>query len=139
MMSPARTRSRSPGTTASTSICTEGAVALDLGLERHRAPQDFRGPDRVSFLHGVEPDRERQDQDDDRAADLVAGQHRDDAGGQQNQRQRLEQAAEHRAQQAVGLGRRVAVGAVLVEPPRGLVGASAPAARSSASRRFPAA
>ena len=35
----------------------EGAVAFDLGLECHRAPQDFRGLDRVSFLHGVEADR----------------------------------------------------------------------------------
>ena len=101
----------------------EHAVAPDFGLERHRPPQDFRGSHRVSFLHGIEPDRERQDEDDDRAADLVAGQHRNDAGGQQNQGKRFEQAAEHRPQQAVGPGRRIAVGAILIEPPRGLVGA----------------
>ncbi|MCS3727420.1 hypothetical protein FHR88_002454 [Bradyrhizobium betae] len=93
----------------------EGAVALDLGLERDRAAEDFRGADRMALLDGVEPDREHEDQDDDEPADLVAGQHRDDAGHQQDQRQRLEQPAQDRAHRALDARRRVAVGSDAVE------------------------
>ena len=71
----------------------ESAVALDLGLERHRSAQDLGGLDGVAFLDGVEPDRERQDGHDDRAADGIAGRRRHDARRQQDQRQRFEQPA----------------------------------------------
>ncbi len=97
----------------------ERAVALDLGLQRHRAAKDFRGADRVAFLDGIEPDRERQDQDDDESADLVASEHRDDAGNQKDQRQGLQQAAEHRVHRAFGTGRGVAVRPEAVEAPGG--------------------
>jgi hypothetical protein len=72
----------------------KGSVALDFSLERHRPPQNIRDPDRVSFLHGVEPDGERQDRNDDRTADRIAGHNRNDARSQQDQRQRLEQSTE---------------------------------------------
>jgi hypothetical protein len=99
----------------------ENAVAFDLGLERYRPPQDFRCPYGVSFLHGIESDRERQDKDDDRTTDRVAGQNGNNAGGQQNQGKRLQQSTQHCAQDAVGPGCRIAVGAILIEPLPGLV------------------
>ena len=61
---------------------TEGAVALDLGLERHRPAQDFRGLDGMSFLNRVEPYGEGENRHDDRTADGVAGDGGDDAGRQ---------------------------------------------------------
>ena len=93
----------------------EGAVALDLGLERHRAAQDLGRLDGAAFLEGVEADRERQDRHDDRAADVVAGRRRHDAGRQENERQRLEQSPQDRAGHARALGRGVGVGTVLFQ------------------------
>ncbi len=75
----------------------------------------------MSLLHGIEADRDRQDQDDDRAADAVAGQNRNDARDKQDQRQRFEQAAQHGAQRADDPARRVAIGAVAVEAFRRLL------------------
>jgi hypothetical protein len=88
---------------------------LDLGLERDRAAQNLGGSHRVSLLQRVEADRDRQDQDDDRAADRVAGQNGDDARNEQDQRQRLQQPAQHGAQRTDRPGRRVAVGAIARE------------------------
>src|SRR6478609_9211723 len=76
----------------------------------------------MALLDGVEPDREREDQDDDEPADVVAGQHRDDAGHQQDQRQRLEQPAEDRARRALEAWRCVAVRPEAVEAFGGLGG-----------------
>ena len=85
--------------------------------------QDFRGSYRVSFLHGIQSDRERQDEDDDRTADRVSGQNGNDSGDQQNQGKRFEQPTQHRMQKAVGPGCGIAVGAVPIEPLSGLVAA----------------
>ncbi len=93
----------------------ERTVPLDLGLQRHRAAEDVRGPHGVAFLNGVEPDRERQDQDDDEPADLVAGEHRDDARNQQDQRQRLQQPAQDRVRRPLDARRCVAVRPEAVE------------------------
>ena len=91
----------------------EGAIALDLGLERHRAAQDFGRLDGAAFLEGVEADRKRQDRHDDGAADAIAGRRRHDAGRQENQRQRLEQSPQDRAGYAGVPRGGVGVGTVL--------------------------
>ena len=70
---------------------TKGSIAFDFSLERHRSPQDIGGSDGVSFLYRVEPDRERQDRDDNRTADRIAGRDGNDARSQQDQREGLEQ------------------------------------------------
>jgi len=70
----------------------------------------------MSLLHRIEADRDRQDQDDDCAADGIAGQNGNDASDKQNERKRLEQAPKRGAQGTDGLGRRIAVGAIAVKP-----------------------
>ena len=65
---------------------TKGAVTPDFRFQRHRSPQQVGRPNRMSFLHGIEPDRDRQDRHDDDAANIIAGHHRDNARGQQDQR-----------------------------------------------------
>ena len=124
-ISPARTRSRSPGTTVSTSICRKTPSRLTSALSATDRRRISAVRHRVPFLHGVESDRERQNEDDDRAADRVAGQNGNDAGDQENEGKRFEQPAQHRAQQAVGPGRCVAVRAIPVEPLPGLAGTQA--------------
>ena len=64
---------------------TKRAAAFDLGFERHRAAQRLGSLDGVAFLDGVEPNREREDRDDDRAADCIAGRYRNNARSQKDQ------------------------------------------------------
>ncbi|MGY4434145.1 hypothetical protein ACVWWO_006622 [Bradyrhizobium sp. F1.13.1] len=79
----------------------------------------------MAFLNSVEPDREREYQDNDEPADIVAGEHRDDAGNQQNQRQRLQQPAHDRARRPLDAWPRVAVRPKAIEALGGVRGGQA--------------
>ena len=122
--SPASIETTSPGTSCSAGIWTSSPLAEDPRLDDHHLLERGDRRRRLALLiqaeNGVE---QRQEEQDEAGAELVQRPDAPDARDEQDDLHRVAVLAHERAPARLALGGDERVRAVLLEPPRGFVGA----------------
>ena len=114
-LSPAWIRTMSPGTSSSAGSTSCSPARTTVAWAGHRAAQRLDGGHRLGLLEVADEGVEQDDADDDAGVDPVPEEEGHDAGGQQDQNERVEELTCEAHEVAGALGRRELVGPELLQ------------------------